>query len=110
MCPRCHTPQAGCHLLPILGAVVEDGGPPLCRYQATKAMGYWAGGDEVYAFLLQCLASPERLVRLGAVESLRLANRREVGLILAAHALEESDDEVLQALNCNEEHHARYLS
>ncbi len=110
MCQRCHSLEAGGHLLPILRGVVEDGDPPLCRYQAIKAMGYWAGREEVHAFLLLCLTNQERLVRLGAVESLCLANRSETRPALAALALEESDDEVLQALSCAGECHDGYVS
>ncbi len=87
-------------LLPALLAVVEDGDPPLCRYQAVRALGLLASRDDIHAFLVSCLSSSERLVRLGAAESLRMAQRPGWGPILAAHALEESDAEVLQALNC----------
>ena len=80
-------------------AVVEDGDPPLCRYQAVRALG-WPTRDDVYAFLVSCLSSPERLVRLGAVESLRVTERPGLKPVLAARALEESDEEVLQALSC----------
>jgi len=49
--------------------------------------------------LVSCLSSAERLVRLAAAESLRAAERPELGPVLTARALEESDEEVLQALS-----------
>ena len=53
-----------------------------------------------YALLVSCLCSPQRLVRLGAVESLRMTNHPELERVLALRALDETDEEVLQALNC----------
>jgi hypothetical protein len=85
-------------LLPALRAVVEDGGPPLCRYQAVRALGFVSSRDDVYAYLVSCLSSPERLVRLGAVESLRDAPRLGLQDLLASRAAKETDEEVLQAL------------
>jgi HEAT repeat protein len=98
--PRCLSPAPVENLLPTLREVVEDGDPPLCRYQAVRVLGLWAARDDVYAFLASCLCSPERLVRLGAAEALRMAERPGWGTLLAARALEESDEEVMQALNC----------
>ena len=98
--PRCLSPAPVENVLPTLQAVIEDGGPPLCRYQAVRVLGLWATRDDVYAFLASCLSSTERLVRLGAAESLRMAERPGWRPILAARALEESDEEVLQALTC----------
>jgi HEAT repeat protein len=86
--------------LPALQAVIEDGNPPLCRYQAVRALRFLSSRDDVYAFLVSCLSSPERLVRLGAVETLSAAERPGWGPILAGYALEESDEEILQALSC----------
>lgn len=98
--PRCPVPDPGEALLPALRAVIEDGDPPLCRYQAVRVLGFWATRDDVYGLLVSCLSSTERLVRLGAAETLRMAQRPGVEPILAARALEESDEEVLQALSC----------
>jgi len=98
--PRCPSLEPGETLLPALRAVVEDGDPPLCRYQAVRVLSFWAGRDDVFAFLLSCLSSRERLVRLGAAESLSMTKRPGSEPILAARALEESDEEVLQALAC----------
>lgn len=86
--------------LPALQAVIEDGDPPLCRYQAVRALGFLSSRDDVYALLVSCLSSTERLVRLGAAETLRATERPGWGQILAAHALEESDKEILHALRC----------
>lgn len=100
ICQRCPPPDVSGPLLTALQAVAEDGNPPLCRYQAVRVLGFWADRDGVYAFLVSCLSSLERLVRLGAAETLRAAGRPGWELLLAARALEESDEEVLQALNC----------
>jgi len=96
--PRCPSLEPGETLLAALRAVVEDGDPPLCRYQAVRVLSFWAARDSVYAFLVSCLSSTERLVRLGAAESLRMPQRPGLALVLAARVLEESDEEVLQAL------------
>jgi HEAT repeats len=98
--PRCPSLEPGEALLSALQAVVEDGDPPLCRYQAVRVLSFWAARDGVYAFLVSCLSSTERLVRLGAAESLRMTKRPGLEPVLAARALEESDEEVLQALAC----------
>jgi HEAT repeat protein len=100
ICPRCPLPDPVEGLLPALRAVVEDGDPPLCRYQAVRVLGSWATRDDVYELLVSFLSSTERMVRLGAAETIRTAQRPGVEPILAARALEESDEEVLQALSC----------
>ena len=87
-------------LLPDLRAVVDSGCPPLCRYQAARALGFLSSRDDAYRFLVSCLSSPERLVRLGAIESLRGARRPGLQDVLNARAAEETDEEVLQALGC----------
>ena len=86
-------------LLPALQAMADDGDPPLCRYQAVRALGFLSSRGDIYSFLVACLSSPERLVRLGAIESLRATERPGVESVLAAHALKETDAEVLQALS-----------
>ena len=98
--PRCPSLDPGENLLPALRAVVESGDPPLCRYQAVRVLGFWSTRDEVYTFLVSCLSNTERLVRLAAAESLRMTQRPGWGPMLAACALEETDEEVLQALSC----------
>jgi hypothetical protein len=65
-----------------------------------RALGFLSSRDDVYSFLVSCLSSPERLVRLGAIESLREAPQPGLQDVLAAHAREETDEEVLQALGC----------
>jgi HEAT repeat protein len=89
----------GVDLLPALQAVVDDGDLPLCRYQAVRALGFLSCRDDVFSFLVSCLASPERLVRLGAIESLRTSGRPELEKVLASRAREETDEEVRQALS-----------
>jgi HEAT repeat protein len=89
----------GLDLLPALQAVIDQADSPLCRYQAVQALGFLAARDDVFSFLVSCLSSPERLVRLGAIESLRTTKRPELEKILAARALAETDEEVRQALS-----------
>jgi HEAT repeat protein len=96
-----HLAQAhGEDLLPALREVVDSGCPPLCRYQAVRALGFLSSRDDVYRFLVSCLSSPERLVRLGAIESLRGAAQPGLQDVLNARVGEETDEEVLQALSC----------
>jgi len=87
-------------LLPRLCAVVEDGDAALCRYEAVRVLGFWAAREDIHAFLVTCLAHSERMVRLAAAESLRASARSGLPLIFQARAAVESDEEVLQALNC----------
>jgi HEAT repeat protein len=98
--PRGTPPEPSETLLAALRTIVEDGDPPLCRYQAVRVLGFWIDRDDISAVLLSCLFSAERLVRLAAAESLRTSNRPWLAPALAARALEESDEEVLQALSC----------
>jgi HEAT repeat protein len=98
--PRCGSQDLGESLLPALRAVVEDGDAPLCRYQAVRVLGFWAGRDDVCRFLVSCLSSTERMVRLGAAETLRTTEQPGLKPLLAARVLEESDEEILQALSC----------
>ena len=98
--PRCRPLDPAEDLLQFLRDVVNNGDSPLCRYQAVRVLGFWAGRDDIYAFLVSCLSSTERLVRLGAAETLRTIERPGWGAVLATRALEESDEEVLQALRC----------
>ncbi len=98
--PRCPSADPGEGLLSVLRALVENGDPPLCRYQAIRVLAFWANRDDVCALLVSCLSSPERLVRLGAAEALRMADRPGLEPILAARASEETDEEVVQALGC----------
>ena len=91
-------------LLPILQAIVEQGveqgDVPLCRYQAVRALGFLSPCEPVCSFLIACLSSSERMVRLGAVESLRVTPRPGLAGILASRVAQETDREVLQALTC----------
>ena len=100
ICPRCPSLEPPEGFLPALQAVVDGEDPALCRYQAVRVLGNWAIRDDVGTFLVSSLSSTERLVRLGAAESLRMAERPGWGTLLAARALEEDDQEVLQALGC----------
>jgi HEAT repeat protein len=94
-------------LLPVIRAVAEKRDPgeqqpgqPLVGYQAVRALGFLSARDDVYSFLISCLSNSERLVRLGAIESLRMGERPALANVLAACALTENDEEVLQALRC----------
>ena len=98
--PRCTPLDPNQDLLTALRALVENGDPPLCRYQAIRVLAFWAAREDVCAFLVSCLSSPERLVRLGAAESLKVTERPGLESVFAAHVLKETDEEVLQALDC----------
>jgi HEAT repeat protein len=100
ICPARQPADAFEELRATLREVVESEDPPIGRYQAVRVLGCWAAIDEVYEFLVSCLADPERLVRLGAVQTLRMAGRPEVESLLGSRALAEADEEVLQALTC----------
>ena len=98
---RCPLAEPCEGLMAALREVVEDGGGDgLGRYRAVRILGFRAARGEACAFLVSCLSSPERMVRLGAAECLRAAGREDVEPLLAARALVESDEEVLQALGC----------
>jgi hypothetical protein len=86
-------------LLPALRAIIEDGDPPLCRYQAVRALTCMSSRDDIYSLLVSCLSSPERMVRLAAAETLRSASRPGVRNVLTSFAVKETDGEVLQALS-----------
>ncbi len=87
-------------LRPALEAIIDNGDPPLSRYEAVRTLGFLGAHDDVHAFLVRCLSSPERLVRLGAIESLRAGARSDLDLVLAARSAEEADEEVREALRC----------
>jgi HEAT repeat protein len=97
--PRCPAPDPGEDLWPALRAEVENGAP-LCRFQAIKVLGFLASRHDVYAFLVACLSSPERLVRLGAIEALRGAAQPGLQETFDRCAQTERDEDVLQALSC----------
>jgi HEAT repeat protein len=97
---RCPSADPDKELLSALRTVVENGDPPLCRYQAVQALSLWAGHEDTAAFLVSCLSSSERLIRLAAAESLCRTEQPALKSVLAARALNESDEEVLQALDC----------
>jgi HEAT repeat protein len=86
-------------LLPVLRPVVDDPEAPLCCYQAVRALGFVSARDDVYSFLVACLSSSERLVRLGAIETLRETPRPELETFFAARRSAETDEDVLQALS-----------
>jgi HEAT repeat protein len=98
--PRCQPLEPSDDLLQVLRDVVNNGDSPLCRYQALRVLGLWASRDDIYTFLVSCLSSTERMIRLGAAETLRIEAGPDRASILAARALEELDEEVLQALRC----------
>lgn len=85
-------------VLPILRIVIDQLDAPLCCYQAVRALGFVSSRDDVYSFLIGCLTSPERLVRLGAIECLRETDRPELEKVLAELVLTETDEDILQAL------------
>jgi len=97
---RWQLPGPGEELLPTLRAVIENGDPPLCRYQAVQLLGCWAVIPGIFDYLAQCLESSERLVRLAAAESLIRVPGAGKEALIAARQLNEIDEEILQALGC----------
>jgi HEAT repeat protein len=97
--PRCSSLDPPEDLLEVLQPLVEDSTLPLCGYQAVRILGFWAAREQFRPFLISCLSSKDRLVRLGAAESLR-SERDVFQQVMAARALEEADEEVRQALLC----------
>ena len=98
--PRCKVPDPGSSLLTVITAIIETGGSPQCRYRAVRLMGLWPSSKDVNALIITCLSNPERLVRLAAVESLRLARTNGCEAALAQCAQMETDEEILEALTC----------
>jgi hypothetical protein len=80
--------------------IVESRDPAKCRYQAVRALGIWSSRNDVFAILVSCLSSTERLVRLAAAEAIGMSERPDVERVLATRVREETDGEVLEALNC----------
>ena len=95
----CPPPDLSGSTRAVLETMVEGTDPPTCRYQAARVLGFWAERDEVAAFLVSCLESAERLVRLGAAEALRASERPGLEALLLKHELAESDGEVRPALS-----------
>jgi HEAT repeat protein len=89
-------PATSC--LPALQAVAEHDESALCRYQAVRTLGFVASRDDICLFLISCLSSSERLVRLAATKALRRTQRPDAEEALAALSFEETDEEILQAL------------
>jgi hypothetical protein len=56
--------------------------------------------SDVFALLVSCLSSTERLVRLAAAEAIRMSERPGIERVFAARVREETDAEVLEALTC----------
>jgi HEAT repeat protein len=98
--PRCPSIDLSESLISELRMIVESRDPPQCRYQAVRVLGIWSTRGDVFAILASCLSNTERLVRLAAAEAIRMSERPELERVLAAHAREETDEEVLEALNC----------
>jgi hypothetical protein len=98
--PRCGPLPPDEDFLAALKAEAGSGVQPLCRYQAVRILGFWAGREDVCAFLASCLSRPERLVRLAAAEAFQMSGLPGARPLLAARAFEESDEEVRQALGC----------
>jgi HEAT repeat protein len=91
-------PEPANEVLTLLFNLVKTAEPLLCRYQAVRVLGFWVDLDAVFSFLAESLSNPERLVRLGAAEALRAAERPGLEGVLASRASEECDAEVLEAL------------
>jgi hypothetical protein len=97
---RCPSTDVSESLIPQLRMIIESGDPPQCRYQAVRALGIGNSRSDVFALLVSCLSSTERLVRLAAAEAIRMSERPGIECVLAARVREETDAEVLEALSC----------
>jgi HEAT repeat protein len=98
--PRCPSIGLSESLMSQLRMIVESRDPPQCRYQAVRTLGIWSSRNDVFAILVSCLSSTERLVRLAAAEAIRMSERPGIVRVLTARVREETDAEVLEALNC----------
>jgi HEAT repeat protein len=98
--PRCPSIDVSESLMSQLRMIVESRDPPKCRYQAVRVLGIWSSRNDVFAILISCLSSTERLIRLAAAEAIGMSERPEVERVLATRVREETDGEVLEALNC----------
>jgi hypothetical protein len=94
----CPPPELSQAMRDVLETVVEGRDPPACRYQAARVLSFWAAEDDVARFLISCLESSERLVRLGAAEGLRMSQRPGLEALLLKHTLAETDIDVRPAL------------
>lgn len=88
----------GSSLVVKLEEVLSGGGEPMARYLAVRAMGFLAIGESGLRLLHHCLADPEKLVRLGAIESLRELGAQDLPHLFESLLATESDPEVLQAM------------
>jgi HEAT repeat protein len=98
--PRCPSIDISESLMSQLRMIVESRDSPQCRYQAVRTLGIWSSRSDVFTILVSYLSSTERLVRLAAAEAIGMSNRPEVERVLARRVREETDTEVLEALNC----------
>jgi HEAT repeat protein len=99
ICPTSQTEDAGEDLRAVLRSIVEGHDPPERRYQAARVLGSWSEREDVRVFLNACLSNAEPMVRMGAIEALKIADRPELKSLLALRALTESDEEALQLLS-----------
>ena len=53
-----------------LKSIIEHEESPHNRYRATRVLGFWAEHEEIYGYLVSCLANLDRSVRTGASEAL----------------------------------------
>jgi len=98
--PRCPSIDVSESLMSQLRMIVESRDPSLCRCQAVRTLGIWSTRNDVFAIIVSCLSSTDRLVRLAAAEAIRMSERPGIESVLAARIREETDGEVLEALNC----------
>jgi HEAT repeat protein len=76
---RCAPPEPPANALLALRNIVESDESPVCRYRATRVLGFWADYDDVLAFLKASQANPESAVRQGATEALLALDRSKAG-------------------------------
>jgi HEAT repeat protein len=83
-----------------LQEIAAAGANPLLAYQAVRLMVCLVHREEVLNFLEGCLENPEKAVRIAAVQALRESGSSGIEAVLRERLAGETDEEVLQALNC----------
>jgi len=84
-------------LLAAVRAVIANCPDPLGRYKAVRALGAFAD-DEATASIRECLDSPDKMVRLAAVESVAAWAAPAAADLLAGRLGVEGDEDVLAAI------------
>lgn len=93
-----HNMNLPLRLIRPLQDVVNRAQSPLPAYQAVRLLGSRLDLEEVFGFVNGCLRNPEPAVRIAAVQAMREAGTSRAEDVLRNHFLQETDEEVLQAV------------